>query len=97
MILKLIKKILPHRFSVRRLDFEAPLNASPAAQDMERVFARLFASEDGQKVLQYLSTTTFMRAAGIDASDETLRYIEGQRALMANILRMIERGRQSPQ
>lgn len=70
---------------------KTPLNSSQ--QDIERVFARLFSSDDGQKVLAHLQVMTFSRAYGPDATDQTLRYAEGQRALVANILRLIDRGR----
>ncbi|MEM9469622.1 MAG: hypothetical protein AAF988_05610 [Pseudomonadota bacterium] len=63
-------------------------------KDMERVFTRLFSTEDGQKVLNYLQILAFQRAYGPNASDTLLRYSEGQRSLVATILRMIERGRQ---
>jgi len=62
-------------------------------KDMERIFTRLFSSEDGQKVLSYLQVMTFQRAYGPNATDEQLRHAEGQRALMATILRMVDRGR----
>ena len=67
----------------------------PATEDAPRIFARLFASDDGQKALAYLKTQTFMRAAPMDAPTEQLRYIEGQRGLMALILRLIERGQRA--
>lgn len=62
-------------------------------KDIERVFTRLFSTEDGQKVLAHLQVMTFQRALGPGSSDEQLRYTEGQRALMAAILRLIDRGR----
>jgi len=62
-------------------------------QDIERIFARLFSSDDGRKVLAHLQVMTFSRAYGPDASDQQLRYAEGQRALVANILRLVDRGR----
>ena len=62
-------------------------------QDIERIFARLFSSDDGRKVLAHLQVITFSRAYGPDASDQQLRYAEGQRALVANILRLVDRGR----
>lgn len=68
----------------------------PGATEMrsvERAFARLFSTEDGQKVLAYLQVLTFQRALGPVTPDEQLRYQEGQRALMATILRLIDRGR----
>ncbi len=62
-------------------------------KEMERACARLFSSDDGQKVLSYLQEMTFQRALGASLSEAHLRYIEGQRALIANILRMIDRGK----
>lgn len=62
-------------------------------KDVEKAFARLFATEDGRKVLAWLQHITFHRAASYDSSDAQLRSIEGQRSLMAMILRLIDRGR----
>ena len=62
-------------------------------KEMERCFARLFSSDDGQKALAYLQSMTFQRALSHSSSNDQLRYIEGQRALVANILRLIDRGR----
>ncbi len=64
-------------------------------REIEKAFTRLFSSEDGQRVLSHLQTITFQRALGPTTADEHLRYIEGQRALMATILRLIDRGRKS--
>lgn len=61
-------------------------------KEVERCFARLFLSTDGKKVLAYLQALTFDRALGMDAPDAHLRYLEGQRAMMATILRLIDRG-----
>lgn len=63
-------------------------------KEVERLFARLFLSEDGKRALAYLQTITFQRAFGAETSDNHLRYVEGQRSMVANILRLIERGRQ---
>ncbi len=62
-------------------------------QDIERLFARHFSTDDGRKILAHLQVMTFSRAYGPDASDQQLRYAEGQRALVATILRLIDRGR----
>lgn len=62
-------------------------------RDVEKAFARLFSSEDGQKVLSYLQVITFQRALGHASPEEQLRYMEGQRSLVATILRLIDRGR----
>ena len=62
-------------------------------KEIERLFARLFSTDDGKKALAYLQVITFQRAQGASAPDEQLRYMEGQRSLMASILRLIDRGR----
>jgi hypothetical protein len=62
-------------------------------KDMERLFVRLFSSDDGKKGLAYLQYLTFQRVLSADVSGEHLRYMEGQRALVASILRLIDRGR----
>lgn len=62
-------------------------------KEMDRCFARLFSSEDGKKVLAFLQLITFHRAAGVNTSDDQLRYMEGQRSMVATILRMIDRGK----
>ncbi len=62
-------------------------------REIERSFARLFSSEEGKRCLAYLQLTSFHRALPANATDEELRYAEGQRALLANITRLIERGR----
>lgn len=73
--------------------YTAPPPMRSEAREIERACARLFSSEDGRKVLGYLQEVTFQRALGISASDEQLRYMEGQRAMIATILRLIDRGR----
>ncbi len=64
-------------------------------RDIERSFARLFASEEGKRCLAHLQLTTFHRALPADVPDAELRYAEGQRALVATIVRLIERGRRN--
>jgi hypothetical protein len=73
--------------------YTAPVTARPPVADMERAFARLFSTQDGRQVLGYLQAVTFQRALGPASSDEQLRYMEGQRAMVATILRLIDRGR----
>ena len=65
----------------------------PEQQSVERAFARLFSSEDGRQVLAHLQVMTFHRAHSAETSDAQLRYAEGQRALVGQILRLIEKGR----
>lgn len=63
-------------------------------RDIEKTFARLFSSDDGKKVLAHLQVMTFHRALGPGSTDAELRYTEGQRAFMATIMRLIDKGRQ---
>lgn len=64
-------------------------------REIEKACARLFASDDGQKVLAYLQAVSFARAMGAESTEAQLRYMEGQRAMVAGILRLIDRGRMS--
>ena len=64
-------------------------------REIEKLFTRLFSTEDGKKALAYLQTITFHRALNINSTDAQLRYTEGQRALVATIMRLIDRGKQS--
>ena len=49
---------------------------TPSQQDIERVFARCFSTEDGKKVLAHLQVMTFSRAYGPDVADNHLRYAD---------------------
>jgi hypothetical protein len=62
-------------------------------REIEKSYARLFATDDGRRVLAHLQTITFQRALGAATPDEQIRYAEGQRSLVATILRLIDRGR----
>ena len=57
-------------------------------QDIEKLFKRLFSSEDGRQAIAYLQSITFYRAHAPDIDRRALYYYEGQRALMATILRL---------
>jgi len=56
-------------------------------------FARCFRGNDGDKALAYLRALTLERALGPGAADAALRHLEGQRQLVAHILRLVARGR----
>lgn len=60
-----------------------------------RKFARVFSHHDSRHVLDHLRKSTRDRVFGPDVSEATLRYVEGQRALVAYMETMIERGRGS--
>ncbi len=94
MILNPIRMLI-QRKKRKRFAFILPEPPRMEMQDIEKAAARLFSTEDGQKFLAYLQNTVFARAVAMEAPDSTLRYLEGQRALMATIIRLIERGRQA--
>ena len=77
------------------LVYDAVERVKPDQRDVERTFARLFSTEDGKKVLSYLQVMGFHRAHAPECSNELLRYAEGQRAMVANILRLIDKGRKA--
>ncbi len=86
-------KLPSERLSERDFVYSLPDPAKFEMREIERAFARLFTSEDGRKVLSHLQAITFQRALGATAPDEQMRYAEGQRSLVASILRLIDRGR----
>ncbi|MCB1591846.1 MAG: hypothetical protein KDI90_05285 [Alphaproteobacteria bacterium] len=62
-------------------------------REIEKCFARLFSCDDGRRALSYLQAISFQRALAPTSTDQQLRYAEGQRAMVATILRLIDRGR----
>lgn len=60
--------------------------------DLARVFARSFAKGDSGIALRHLRQTFLDRRLGPQASDAELRFMEGQRSVVAYILSMIQRG-----
>jgi hypothetical protein len=88
-----LKETLPMTAAEKGLTYAVPEPGRIEMREIEKAFARLFATEDGQKVLAHLQVLTFQRALGPGVADEQLRYIEGQRSMVATILRMIDRGR----
>lgn len=66
---------------------------APAREDAPRIFARLFSSDDGQRVLSYLRSTINARVAGPEAGEAQLRYQDGQRGLLQTISGLIEQGK----
>lgn len=73
--------------------YRAPEPQNLELREIEKCFARLFSTDDGRRALAYLQTVTFQRALGPASTDQQLRYAEGQRAMVATILRLIDRGR----
>ena len=95
MILDLLKQrnSLPITPAEKGLTYAQPEPGRLEMREVEKSFARLFATDDGQRVLAHLQVLTFQRALGPGVADEQLRYIEGQRSMVATILRLIDHGR----
>lgn len=64
-------------------------------KNIDRLFTRVFLSEDGQKVLAYLHHLTTSRITNPNATTEELRHKEGQHALVQTIQKLTDRGRHS--
>ncbi len=56
-------------------------------------FARCFSSTEGKKVLAYLASQTKDRFLGADATSNELWFLEGKRALFAQIENLINKGK----
>lgn len=57
-------------------------------------FARLFGRPEGSEVIAWLKHRTMERVLMPDATDAELRFLEGQRALVNQILNLIQQGQQ---
>jgi len=57
-------------------------------------FARLFRHAEGTAVINHLKKITWERTLSPTATEAELRYLEGQRALVALILSLIKQGQQ---
>jgi hypothetical protein len=64
-----------------------------AGDELARCAARLFASADGQRLLDHLERAYLLRRVPPQATDQELRHIEGQRCLVAHLLSLAARGR----
>jgi hypothetical protein len=75
-------------------DWLDPNQAPEIAADNEviRSFARCFSGSDGARVVDYLRLSVLERRLGPNATDAELRFLEGQRLLVARIISMIDRG-----
>lgn len=62
-------------------------------KDIEKLYAQVFGTAPGKRVLAHLRETTIERYLGDNASEAQLRTLEGQRALVKRIENLVERGR----
>lgn len=86
-------KVFNHKYDPSSLLCLSTDTSKLEQKDIARCFARLFSTEDGKIVLSHLQSITFQRAHSCHAPEAELRHSEGQRALVAQILRLIDRGR----
>ncbi len=56
--------------------------------ESEKILKRVFNTAEGEKALAYLQFITLQKAHSYLATKEQLYFIEGQRALITNILRI---------
>ena len=61
---------------------------------ISQAYTRLFCHSEGKEVLKHLKKITFERILSPTATDAELRFLEGQRALVALILSFIKQGQQ---
>ena len=61
--------------------------------NIEVDFVRAFNSVSGKRVLKYLISITLARYLASNATDNELRYLEGERFLVSFILNMIKKGK----
>lgn len=69
-----------------------PTGAEPAAE-LCRAAVACFATTNGRLVLRHLRQSYLDRRLAPTASDAELRHVEGQRSVVAHLLRLIDRGR----
>jgi hypothetical protein len=67
--------------------------AQGGGEDLAQCAARLFASQDGQRLLTHLEKVFLLRRVPPQTSDQELRHIEGQRSLVAHLQSLAARGR----
>lgn len=61
--------------------------------DIARVYAQLFTSPGGKRVLNHLKQRYLYTPSDPDMSEASLRHAQGQRDCVLTMLRLIERGR----
>ena len=70
--------------------------AHQADSELARAFGSCFRGSHGSRVLRHLRALTLDRALGPESPDTLLRYVEGQRQLVAYICALVERANQGP-
>lgn len=64
--------------------------------ELARAFAGCFRGSHGSRVIRHLRALTLERVLGPESPDNLLRYVEGQRQLVAYICTLVERANRWP-
>ena len=72
--------------------FENPLS-DVKTDDIAKSFAKCFSSADGKRVLNFLSSQTKERCLSATSTTNELWFLEGKRALFAQIEHLISKGK----
>jgi len=77
--------------------FDPIVNPTPREAEfdplqLDRIAAQFFQTDDGAYLLRFLRAITMDRTLGPDASDGLLRHLEGQRQIIAQLIKMTQRG-----
>ena len=72
---------------------ESPTSKDVDNKELELAFSRCFRGADGQVVLGHLRQTILDRRLGPKSSDVELRFLEGQRSVVAYVVSMVDRNR----
>lgn len=70
--------------------------AHQADTELAQAFATCFRGRHGERVLEHLRALTLDRVLGPENPDSVLRYLEGQRHLVAYICAFVARASRSP-
>jgi hypothetical protein len=76
--------------------FDAASTPAPTLDEACRSAAACLGTSHGRVLLLHLERSFLARRLPPTASDAELRHLEGQRALVAHLLQLVERGRSSP-
>ena len=69
-------------------DWFEPTRVPPDATEIQDAFQRAFASDAGRQVLSFLRRATIERRLPPDAPEALMRFLEGQRSLVAQMERL---------
>lgn len=75
-----------------RRPFQISEEREKRSSEVEKLFARVFNTEDGKKVLSILANETAGMVVSAEASVAVLQRMEGKRELVADIIERVQKG-----